>query len=127
MKQEPGSGTPHSRLDEAIGPAEREWVEESVRSWVEVYKKSATTLVLLDILAEHGPAPAAQVRTLFEERTGWSITERGLYRTLQRLAGSGLLAVTPVSVPGTGAKRKDFSLTAAGHYYLRRLQEEIRQ
>lgn len=106
-----------------LGPAELEWIEESVRGWVEVYKKSATTLVLLGILREHGPAPAATVRDLFVERTGWSITERGLYRTLQRLANSGLLSVTPVTVPGTGAKRKDFALTPPGEHYLRRIRE----
>lgn len=108
-----------------LAPAAREWVEEAVRGWVEVYKKSATTRVLLEILVDIAPAPASEVHAAFIERTGWTITERGLYRTLQRLAAQDLLAVTPVDVPGTGAKRKDFSPTAEGRHYLRRIQESL--
>ena len=106
-----------------IGPAEREWLEEMVVSWTEVYKKSATTLVLLKIIKGHGPASIGKIQELFTAQTGWDITERGLYRTLKRLEDAGLLAVEGKKVPRTGAKRKDFSLTAAGDYYLQRITE----
>lgn len=108
-----------------LGPAEREWVEELAGSWIEVYKKSATTLVLLRIISQQGPIPAQEIHTVFEAETGWSITERGLYRTLKRLASLSLLAITPVSVPGTGAKRKDFTVTPAGTLYLERITESL--
>lgn len=112
-------------VNQKLGLAEREWVEELAGSWIEVYKKSATTLVLLRIISQNGPIPAQEIHTAFETKTGWSITERGLYRTLKRLASLGLLAITPVSVPGTGAKRKDFTVTPAGTLYLERIAESL--
>lgn len=112
-------------MSSPLGPAEREWVEELAASWAEVYKKSATTLVLLRIIRTRGPIPAADIQAEFKQQTGWSITERGLYRTLKRLAALDLLAVTPVSIPGTGAKRKDFTLTPAGQLYLERITENL--
>ncbi|QRZ61724.1 PadR family transcriptional regulator [Rothia sp. ZJ932] len=111
----------------ALGSAEREWVEELAASWAEVYKKSVTTLVLLRIVKTHGPISASDIQLKFEQHTGWTITERGLYRTLKRLSSSDLLAVTPASVPGTGAKRKDFTLTPAGQLYLERITEHLIQ
>lgn len=112
-------------MSSQLGPAEREWAEELAASWIEVYKKSATTLTLLRIIRSHGPIPAADIQVQFEKQTGWSITERGLYRTLRRLASLDLLAVNPVRTPGTGAKRKDFTLTPAGKLYLERITENL--
>lgn len=127
------SGTP---VDAETGPGEpeeaaplsaedAEWVAELGRSWVEVYKKSATTLVLLRIVRDHGPVAAGEAAERFTEASGWSISERGLYRTLRRLAQSGLLTTAQVEVPRTGAKRQDFRLTPAGRIYLRRIEAEL--
>lgn len=110
---------------ETLGQAEREWVEELAHSWVEVYKKSATTLVLLRHIRAAGPVSVGDVREHFLASTGWSISERGLYRTLKRLADSGLLVTTQTSVPGTGARRKDFALSSAGHAYLTIIETEV--
>lgn len=109
---------------ERLSPEDAEWVAELTLSWVEVYKRSATTLALLRILRDHGPAPAAEIAPLFTEATGWSITERGLYRTLRRLAETGALAVERVDVARTGAKRQDFRLTAVGAAYLAGIEAE---
>lgn len=103
-----------------------EWLEELVTSWLEVYKKSMTTLVLLRIVAERAPVPAATIRTEFTDRTGWPITERGLYRTLKRLAASDLLSVEPVAVARTGRPRKDYALTDLGRDYVARLEATTR-
>ena len=108
-----------------LGPEDAEWAGELARSWVEVYKKSATTLALLRLIDAHGPLPAAGLAPLFEETTGWTLTERGLYRTLRRLAESGVLAMERVDVARTGAKRQDFSLTAVGREYLARIEREL--
>ncbi|ATG50286.1 hypothetical protein CFK38_01170 [Brachybacterium vulturis] len=102
-----------------------EWVEELARSWVEVYKKSATTLALLRIVREHGPVPAAGIAPRFAEATGWTLTDRGLYRTLRRLADSGVLHLEKVDVARTGAKRQDFALTSVGRAYLQRIEREL--
>ncbi|MDN5688296.1 MAG: hypothetical protein L0G94_16695, partial [Brachybacterium sp.] len=94
----------------APSPEDAEWAEELARSWVEVYKKSATTLALLRIVRAHGPISAAAIAPRFAETTGWTLTDRGLYRTLRRLADSGVLSLEKVDVARTGAKRQDFAL-----------------
>ena len=106
-------------------PEDAEWAEELSRSWVEVYKKSATTLALLRVVREHGPVPAAGIAPRFTQATGWTLTERGLYRTLRRLAEAGVLRLTKVDVARTGAKRQDFALTPVGHAYLERIEREL--
>lgn len=107
----------------ADSPEAEEWLEEMVTRWVETYKKSVTTLLLLRIIAETAPAPAATIGAELADRTGWSLTERGLYRTLKRLAADDLLSVEPVPVERTGRPRKDYALTELGRRYLDRLDE----
>lgn len=108
-----------------LSPEDEEWAQELSRSWVEVYKKSATTLVLLRIIREHGPIPAAGIAEHVLERTGWRLTDRGLYRTLRRLADSGVLRGEKVDVARTGAKRQDFALTPVGRAHLERIEREL--
>lgn len=98
-----------------------EWLDELVFSWTEVYKKSMTTLVLLRVVDERGPIATDGIAAELQERTGWGLTERGLYRTLRRLASSGLLATTAEAAARTGVKRKLFTLTGVGQQYLERL------
>lgn len=126
----PHSAAPGPRRDEAPAPVpptseEAEWAEELARSWVEVYKKSATTLALLRIIRAEGPIAAAGIAPRFAEATGWTLTDRGLYRTLRRLAESGVLSSAKVEVARTGAKRQDFSLTPVGRSYLERIEAEL--
>lgn len=99
-----------------------EWLDELVRNWTEVYKKSLTTLELLRAVAELAPAPANVIGERITQTTGWRLTERGLYRTLRRLTSLGLLRLEEVAAPRTGAKRKDYSLTTLGTAYLARIE-----
>lgn len=108
-----------------LSAEDAEWVAELTESWVEVHKKSATTAVLLRIIATQGPLPAAQIAPRFTEVTGWSITERGLYRTLRRLADAGVLTVERIDVARTGAKRQDFALTPVGTAYLQAIDAQL--
>lgn len=84
-----------------------------------------TTLVLLGIVGERGPIPADVIGRALIESTGWGLTERGLYRTLRRLAATGLLTASEVAVPRTGAKRKNYELTPLGARYLARIRGEL--
>lgn len=77
-------------------------------------------------LDEHGPLPTATIRTEFSDRTGWPITERGLYRTLKRLAASDLLSVEAVPVARTGRPRKDDAMTDLGRDYVARFAATTR-
>ena len=102
-----------------------EWVADRVESWVETYKKSMLTPVVLALVARLQPASIAQVAAGITAATGWQVTERGLYRTLKRLADSGLLASDDVDAPRTGAKRKHLSLTPLGAAFLAGVTEHL--
>lgn len=101
---------------------EAELLDELVRGWVEVYKKSATTLVLLRLIADDGPVSTAAIAETLARRTGWELTERGLYRTLRRLADLGLLDVHQEPGTRTGARRHVYELTDRGAEYLRQVE-----
>ncbi len=105
---------------------ESEWLEELISQWAEVQKKSTTTLVLLrsirEFEAESQPANAAALTERFTAVTGWTITERALYRTLRRLVDCRILESMEVVVPRTGKKRNDLILTALGGEYLERIE-----
>jgi PadR family transcriptional regulator PadR len=103
-----------------------EWLDELVASWFEVYKKSATTLILLRIIDTQGPVSAPEIGVELERRSGWTLTERGLYRTLKRLASSDLLLVDTVPVARTGLRRNEFSLNDFGRRYLARIEAASR-
>ena len=102
-----------------------EWLEELVDTWTEMYKKSMVTLAILREVAASGWVSVDVIAAAFGESTGWTITGRGLYRTMRRLASSGVLATVEVEVPRTGAKRKNFELTDLGKRYLKRIEAEL--
>ncbi|MBP7971524.1 MAG: hypothetical protein WBB44_10675 [Candidatus Nanopelagicales bacterium] len=104
-----------------------EWLDELVRSWTETFKKSLTTLELMRAVAALAPAPANTIGQRLAQQTGWSLTDRGLYRSLRRLTTLGLLRVDEVAVARTGAKRKDYSLTTLGVAYLERIEKVVAQ
>jgi DNA-binding PadR family transcriptional regulator len=96
-------------------PAEdEEWVTHRVSAWVDTYKKSMLTPVILRLVEAHEPATVEQIATGISSSTPWQITERGLYRTLKRLEDSDLLNSREVHAPRTGAKRKEFTTTTLG-------------
>lgn len=97
---------------------EQEWADGRVESWVETYKKSMLTPVILRVVDDLQPVTIAAIAARVSSRTGWSITERSLYRTLKRLQDSGLLHSSEVAAPRTGAKLKELSLTALGAQFL---------
>lgn len=104
---------------------EDELLDELVRAWVEVYKKSATTLVLLRTIANDGPVGTSAIADTLVRRTGWELTERGLYRTLRRLTDLGLLSVRKHPGHRTGARRHVYELTARGSSYLQRVETAL--
>ncbi|MGB7448416.1 MAG: helix-turn-helix transcriptional regulator [Ornithinimicrobium sp.] len=104
---------------------EDELIEELVRAWVEVYKKSATTLILLRSIGDEGPVTTSAIADTLSLRTGWELTERGLYRTLRRLSDLGLVAVHEQPGHRTGARRHVYELTARGQAYLQRVESAL--
>ncbi|MFF8895645.1 PadR family transcriptional regulator [Brevibacterium casei] len=102
-----------------------EWLSDRVESWVDTYKKSMLTPVILAIVAAEQPTGIARIAEAVTAETGWTVTERGLYRTLKRLEDSGLLSTAEVDAPRTGAKRKELSLTRLGEGLLSGIRENL--
>lgn len=92
----------------------QEWVADRIQSWVETYKKSMLTPVILALIGTRQPASVTEIADAVTTTTGWQVTERGLYRTIKRLQDSGLLTSTDVNAARTGAKRKELTLTPLG-------------
>lgn len=101
-----------------------EWLEETVLKWVEVYKKSMTTFVLLELISEQDSPDASELNTSFTQRTGWDLAERALYRSLRRLTRQGLLVSSEHRVERTGLKRKTYQLTDSGISFLAQIRTE---
>ncbi|WP_101653452.1 helix-turn-helix transcriptional regulator [Brevibacterium ihuae] len=96
-------------------PSEQEeWEAELLRGWVDTHKRAMLTPVILALVRTRAPVAADALRPAVEEATGWTLTERGLYRTLKRLADQGLLTRTEAEAERTGAKTNLFALTGAG-------------
>lgn len=104
---------------------EKELLDELVRAWVEVYKKSSTTLVLLRYIASDGPVDTSEIADAFVRRTGWEITERGLYRTLRRLSAIGLVSVHERPGRRTGAQRNVYEISGRGEAYVQRIESVL--
>ncbi|WP_436326926.1 PadR family transcriptional regulator [Brevibacterium sp. FAM 27836] len=121
----PGDRLGEDRLGEERPTEEQEWLSDRIDSWVETYKKSMLTPVVLHLVARHQPTGITTILTELTRRTGWQITERGLYRTIKRLQDSGLLVSTDTSAPRTGAKRKELSLTTLGRAFLSGITENL--
>lgn len=86
---------------------------EIVTRWAEVHKKSLTTLLIMVSLSKHSMW-SKEIEEWLVRVTGWEITERGLYRTLQRMTELGLIEYERVNAPKTGADRKTYALSELG-------------
>lgn len=117
---EPQHSEDNARVDE-----NDEWLMHRVASWVETYKKSMLTPIILDLVGRHQPVGISTVAELVTRATGWHVTERGLYRTCKRLQDSELLTNIDTSAPRTGAKRKELSLSPLGEKYLAGISENL--
>lgn len=104
---------------------EEELLDELVRAWVEVYKKSATTLVLLRFIADDGPVDTSTIADALARRTRWDLAERALYRSLRRLSGLGLLTVHERPGHRTGAQRHVYEISGRGSAYLQRIEATL--
>jgi PadR family transcriptional regulator, regulatory protein PadR len=93
--------------------ANQELVEEYLSSWTETHKKSALLYVILAILKDQ-PMWARDIQNKINDITGWDTTERGLYRSLQRMEKQGLLEHVKQNANRTGADRKIYKITALG-------------
>lgn len=96
-----------------------EFEQALVDQWSEIHKRSALVHLLMVALAD-GPKWSGDLATFIDDKTGgeWSVDERSLYRALRRLERSEVIEHIKEAVPGTGAKRKVFAITASGQRVL---------
>ncbi len=104
---------------------EDEWLTDRIESWIETYKKSMLTPVILALVSKHQPVTVAELSERIHQTTGWELTERGLYRTIKRLQDSGLLESYEVDAPRTGAKRKKIAVSDLGLGLLNEIYQSI--
>ncbi len=90
-----------------------ELATEIVDRWVNSHKKSMTTLLILVALSSR-PMWAGEIRSWLDQVAGWSLTERGLHRVLQRMNKLGLVAYSRTESPKSGADRKVYEVTDFG-------------
>jgi DNA-binding PadR family transcriptional regulator len=106
--------------------ASQEILEEYLNSWVETHKKSALLFIILTLIAQSSePLWAKELHNKITKATNWEITERGLYRSLQRMEKQGLLEYVKRNVPKTGADRKMYTITELGASLLGAISGEM--
>ena len=102
----------------------QELVDELAYSWLEMHKKSALTHLVLKALSEH-ELWSKDLEAWLNQKTGWDIHERALYRILQRLEKQGVIVHTAVSAERTGAERKVYTITDEGKALLAMIKREL--
>lgn len=102
-----------------------EWLVAKIEQWVETYKKSMLTPVILGIVAARSQVTVAEVAAELNGRIGWTVTERGLYRTIRRLEHDGFLAAAEVAAARTGKKKKVLSVTEMGKIFLKEVMRSL--
>lgn len=103
----------------------QELVEELTYSWLEMHKKSALTYLVLRACANNS-LWSKELEGWINEKTGWSIHDRALYRMLRRLEHQGLISHRRESALRTGADRKVYSITREGSAILKIMDKELR-
>ena len=101
-----------------------EFIDEQVYSWLEVHKKSALSYVILSALSKREMWSQELTEWIFN-KTGWSVTEKGLHRLLRRMQQADTIDFKQIAAKRTGAKRKVFCITPNGKLVLGKIQEQL--
>lgn len=90
-----------------------------VDSWADTHKKSALVLFILLALSVE-PSWSGQLRAFIDGLSDGhlGVDEQSLHRALRRLDALNVVTHTPEDVPGSGVKRKMYSLTQTGERVL---------
>jgi DNA-binding PadR family transcriptional regulator len=102
----------------------QELVDEQVYSWTEMHKKSALSYVILSALQEH-TMWSKELEKYIASITGWSISERALYRVLNRMQKQGSIKFTTETAERTGAERKVYGISSEGEALFTALRSEL--
>lgn len=79
-----------------------ELIDEQFYSWLEVHKKSALSYVILSALSKK-EMWSQELTEWIIDKTGWSVTEKGLYRLLRRMQQADTIDFKQIAAKRTGA------------------------
>lgn len=102
----------------------QELVDEQAYSWTEIHKKSALSYLILAALQKQ-PMWSKELEKYITTTTGWSISERALYRVLNRMYKQGSIGFTAESAERTGADRKVYVISPEGKALFAAMQDEL--
>jgi PadR family transcriptional regulator PadR len=102
-----------------------ELIDEQVYSWLEVHKKSALSYVILSALSKR-EMWSQELTEWIIDKTGWSVTEKGLYRLLRRMQQADTIDFRQITAKRTGAKRNVFFITPNGKLVLSKIVEQLK-
>jgi DNA-binding PadR family transcriptional regulator len=96
-----------------------EYERRVLASWTDTHKKSTLMLFILLALTTQ-PKGSSQIRAFINDLSHayLAVDEQSMHRALRRVEGLNLITHRQESVPGTGAKRKIYELTASGERVL---------
>ncbi len=103
----------------------QELVDEQAYSWLEMHKKSALSSYLVLHALENKTMWSKDLTQWITHTTGWTITEKGLYRMLRRMQKQGSIVFSSEAAARTGAERKVYRMTPEGRGLLRAMQNEL--
>jgi len=102
----------------------QELIDEQAYSWLEVHKKSALSFLVLHAL-EKDTLWSKDLAQWITHATGWTITEKGLYRVLRRMQKQGNIIFSLEAAARTGAERKVYRITPEGRALLMAMRSEL--
>lgn len=94
------------------------------KQWLEIYKRSATTRLLLKAVADK-PRYSKEIHDYINKEIDgrWSINEKSMHRTLRRLDKLDLINFKEEKIIKTGLKKKVYSITPHGSVVLRAMNK----
>lgn len=102
----------------------QELVDEQAYSWTEMHKKSALSYLILSALQKQSMW-SKELERYITSTTGWSISERALYRVLNRMQKQGSIEFRTEAAERTGAERKVYAVSPEGKALLSAMQSEL--
>lgn len=99
-------------------------VDEQIYSWTEMHKKSALSYLILTAL-NSSQMWSKEIEQYIAKSTKWSISERALYRVLNRMHKQGSIEYSSTPAERTGADRKVYTITPEGNALLAAMKGEL--
>ena len=102
----------------------QELVDEQAYSWTEMHKKSALSYLILTALQKKSMW-SKELERYIAKTTAWNISDRALYRVLNRMQKQGSIEYTSEAAERTGAERKVYDISPEGGALLSAMQGEL--